>query len=88
MPTRDSAGARKLRQLRKGAGLTLSDVERLTWELAAMRRNPRLLVPKSWLCEIETAKRTLGIHFLYALARAYGCDLQKLMEFYGLKAEG
>ena len=53
-----------------------------------MRRNPRLLVPKSWLCEIETAKRTLGIHFLYALARAYGCDLQKLMEFYGLKAEG
>jgi hypothetical protein len=25
-----------------------------------------------------------GIHCLYALARAYGCDVRKLMGFYGL----
>jgi len=43
-------------------------------------------VPKSRLCEIETAKRKPGIHCLYALARAYGCDVRKLMGFYGLKA--
>jgi len=49
-----------------------------------MRRNPRLRVPKSRLCEIETAKRTPSIHCLYALARAYGCDVRKLMGFYGL----
>jgi len=62
----------------------MSDVEQLTRELAIMRRNPRLRVPKSRLCEIETAKRTPSIHCLYALARAYGCDVRKLMEFFGL----
>jgi Helix-turn-helix len=64
----------------------MSEVERLTRELAAARRNPRLRVPKSRLSEIETARRTPGIHCLYALARAYGCDIPKLMGFYGLKA--
>jgi hypothetical protein len=33
---------------------------------------------------IETAKRTPGIHCLYALAQAYRCDVRKLMGFYGL----
>jgi len=62
----------------------MSEVERRTRELAAVRHNPRLRVPKSRLCEIETAERTPGIHCLYALARAYGCDVRKLMGFYGL----
>jgi len=67
-----------------GFRLSLSEVERLTRELAALRRKPRLRVPKSGLCEIETARRTPGIHCLYGLARAYRCDVRKLMGFYGL----
>ena len=83
MTTPRTAGKR-LRSLRESLGLSLSEVERLTGGLAAVRHNPRLRVPKSRLCEIETAERTPGIHCLYALARAYGCDVRKLMGFYGL----
>ncbi len=62
----------------------MSDVEQLTRELAIVRRNPRLRVPKGKLSNIETKGRTPGIHCLYALARAYGCDVRKLLGFYGL----
>jgi len=86
MPTTPRTPGKRLRALRKSMGLSLPEVERLTRGLATMRRNPRLRVPKSRLCEIETAKRTPGIHCLYALARAYRCDVRKLMGFYGLKA--
>ena len=86
MPTKPRTPGKRLRALRENLGLSMSDVERLTRELAAVRRNPRLRVPKSRLCEIETAKRTPNIHCLYALARAYRCDVRKLMGFYGLKA--
>jgi hypothetical protein len=62
----------------------MSDVERLTRELATLRHNPRLRVPKARLSDIETKGRMPSIHCLYALARAYGCDVRKLMGFYGL----
>jgi hypothetical protein len=62
----------------------MSEVERLTRELAAVRRNPKFRVPKGSLSDIETKGRTPGIHCLYALARAYRCDVRKLMGFYGL----
>jgi transcriptional regulator with XRE-family HTH domain len=84
MPTTPRTPGKRLRTLRESLGLSLSEVERLTRELATMRRNPRLRVPKSRLCEIETAKRTPGIHCLYALAQAYRCDVRNLMGFYGL----
>jgi len=84
MPTTPRTPGKRLRTLRESLGLSMSDVEQLTRELAILRRNPRLRVPKSRLSEIETAKRTPGIHCLYALARAYGCDVRKLMGFYGL----
>jgi len=84
MPTAAKTAGKRLRALRESLGLSMSDVEQLTRELAILRRNPRLRVPKSRLCEIEAAKRTPGIHCLYALARAYGCDVRKLMGFYGL----
>jgi len=86
MPTKPRTPGKRLRALRENLGLSMSDVERLTRELAAVRRNPRLRVPKSRLCEIETARRTPSIYCLYALSRAYGCDVRKLMGFYGLKA--
>jgi transcriptional regulator with XRE-family HTH domain len=84
MPTAAKTAGKHLRALRESLGLSMSDVERRTRELATLRRNPRLRVPKSRLCEIETAKRTPGIHCLYALSRAYGCDVRKLMAFYRL----
>jgi transcriptional regulator with XRE-family HTH domain len=84
MPASAQTAGKRLRALREGLGFTLSEVERRTRELAAVRHNPRLRVPKSRLCEIETAKRTPGIHCLYALAQAYRCDVRKLMGFYGL----
>ena len=84
MPTKPRTPGKRLRALRENLGLSMSDVERLTRELAAVRRNPRLRVPKGRLSDIETKGRTPGIHCLYALARAYGCDVRKLMGFYGL----
>ncbi len=64
---------------------TMSEVERLTRELAAVRRNPRVRVPKGRLSDIETKGRTPSIHCLFALAQAYRCDVRKLMGFYGLR---
>ena len=84
MPTAAQTAGKRLRALRKSLGLSMSEVERLTRELATVRHNPRLRVPKSRLCEIETAKRPPGIHCLYSLSQAYGCDVRKLMGFYGL----
>ena len=84
MPTAAQTPGKRLRALRKSMGLSLSEVERRTRELATVRRNPRLRVPKGRLSDIETKGRTPGIHCLYALSRAYGCDVRKLMGFYGL----
>ncbi len=84
MPTAAQTAGKRLRALRESLGLSMSDVEQLTRELATLRRNPRLRVPKSRLCEIETKGRTPSIDCIYALARAYGCDVRKLMGFYGL----
>ena len=84
MPTTPWTAGKRLRALRESLGLSMSEVERRTRELAAVRRNPRLRVPKGRLSDIETKGRTPGIHCLYALARAYGCDVRKLMGFYGL----
>jgi len=84
MPTAAKTAGKRLRALRKSLGLSLSEVERLTRELSTVRRNPRLRVPKGRLSDIEAKCRTPGIHCLYALARAYGCDVRKLLGFYGL----
>jgi transcriptional regulator with XRE-family HTH domain len=84
MPTPAQTAGKRLRSLRESLGFSMSEVERLTRELAAVRRNPRLRVPKARLSDIETKARTPGIHCLYALAWAYGCDVRKLMGFYGL----
>lgn len=84
MPTTPRTAGKRLRALRESLELSMSDVERLTRELAAARQNPRLRVPKGRLSDIETKGRTPGIHCLYALSRAYGCDVRKLMGFYGL----
>jgi len=84
MATAAQTAGKRLRSLREGLGLPMSDVEQLTRELAALRRNPRLRVPRARLSDIETKGRTPGIHCLYALAQAYRCDVRKLMGFYGL----
>ena len=84
MPTTPRTAGKRLRALRESLGLSMSDVEQLTRELAALRRIPRLRVPKARLSDIETKARTPGIHCLYALARAYRCDVRKLLGFYGL----
>ncbi len=84
MPTAAKTAGKRLRALRESLGLSLSEVERRTRELATVRRNPRLRVPKGSLSDIETKGRTPGIHCLYALARAYRCDVRKLLGFYRL----
>jgi len=84
-PTAAQTAGKRLRALRESLGLSMSDVERRTRVLATLRHNPRLRVPKGSLSDIETKGRTPGIHYLYALARAYGCDVRMLMGFYGLK---
>jgi transcriptional regulator with XRE-family HTH domain len=75
---------KRLRALRESLGLSLSEVECLTRELARTRHDGRLRVLKSRLSEIETRGRTPNIRCLYALARAYRYDVRKLLGFYGL----
>ncbi|MFI5107565.1 MAG: hypothetical protein ACHP78_01830 [Terriglobales bacterium] len=70
MPATPRTAGKRLRALRGSLGLSMSEVERRTQELAAVRRNPRLRVPKGRLSDIEAKGRTPGIHCLYALARA------------------
>lgn len=84
MPTTSRSAGKHLRALREGLGLSMSDVERQTRQLAAERRNPRLRVLKGKLSDIETKGRTPSVHCIYALSRTYGCDVRKLMGFYGL----
>jgi transcriptional regulator with XRE-family HTH domain len=84
MPTAAQTAGKRLRALRESLGLSMSEVERRTRELATLRHNPRLRVPKGSLSDIETKGRTPGIHCLYALAQAYRCDVRKLLGFYGL----
>ncbi len=82
--TPESPGKR-LRRLRESLGLTLTEVERLTRELANHRRNPRLAIPRSRLSEIETRGRTPSIYTMHSLAFAYRSDIRKLLAIYGLK---
>jgi len=84
----NQTAGKRLRALRESLGLSLSEVERLTRQRAAVRRNPRLRVLKGRLSDIETKDRTPSIHCLYALARAYRCDVRKLLAFYGLRSTG
>jgi transcriptional regulator with XRE-family HTH domain len=78
-----STPGEKLRKLRLSRRLNLSEVQQRTEQVAKSRRNPRFRVPKSRLCGIEIQGRTPSIYCLYALAIAYGCDLHKLLRFYG-----
>ncbi len=84
MPRRDHKAGVQLRKLRQRAGLTLGDVEQLSADLARLRRDPRLRVPKTRLCEIETRGRTPSIFCLCVLAMAYDADIRNLLRFYGL----
>ena len=84
MLRRDHKAGVQLRRLRQGAGLTLDDVEQLSADLARIRRDPRLRVPKSRLCDIETRGRTPSIFCLCVLATAYEADIRNLLRFYGL----
>ena len=77
MPTTPQTAGKRLRALRKSLGLSMSEVERRTRELARTRHDGRLRVPKGRLSEIETKGRMPRIHCLYALARAYRCDVRK-----------
>jgi transcriptional regulator with XRE-family HTH domain len=79
------APGERLRALRENLGLTLSEVERLTRELANQRHKPRLAIPKSRLSETEVMGRMPSVHTLYALSVVYRCDIRKLLAIYGLK---
>ena len=85
MPLRDRKAGKRLRNLRKQAGLTMGEVEDLTRELARSRRDPRLRVPKGRLSDIETKGRIPSIYCLHALARAYDTNMSTLLGFFGLK---
>ena len=61
----------------------MSDVQALTEGLVRSRHNRRFRVSKTRLCAIEIHGRTPSIYCLYALATAYGCDIRKLLRFYG-----
>ncbi len=57
---------KRLRRLRESVGLTLTEVERLTRELANKRRNPRLAIPMGRLSETEMMGGMPSVHTLYS----------------------
>jgi hypothetical protein len=61
----------RLRQSRERLGLTCRDVERASFELAARRGRPELILHTSRLADIENRGVVPGLHKLYTLAVVY-----------------
>jgi transcriptional regulator with XRE-family HTH domain len=87
MPLRPGNPGKRLRARRLALGLSLREVEKVSLELARMLRRRAFLLPASRLHAIETKDAVPSVHRLYTLARAYGCGISELLEWYGIPRE-
>ncbi|GAC1663028.1 MAG: hypothetical protein NVS9B4_17350 [Candidatus Acidiferrum sp.] len=72
----------RLRQVREKLGLTYRDVERTSYEIAALRGRPEFILHISRLADIENRGVVPGLHKLYALAVVYHLDPLEISGWY------
>jgi transcriptional regulator with XRE-family HTH domain len=77
----------RLRQARERLGLTYRDVERASFELAARRGRPELILHISRLADIENRGVTPGLHKLYTLAVVYHLNPLEIFRWYDVPIE-
>lgn len=77
----------RLRQARERLGLTYRDVERSSFELAARRGRPELIVHISRLADIENRGVVPGLHKLYTLAVVYHLSPLEIFRWYDVPIE-
>ena len=75
---------KRLRALRLVLGLTLRDVQKASVNLSKRLKNSAFLLPPSRLHEFETRNVIPSIHRLYTLARVYGYEITKFLDWYGI----
>src|SRR5579863_9723499 len=77
----------RLRQARERLGLTYRDVERASYELAARRGRPELILHISRLADIENHGVVPGLHKLYTLAVVYHLNPLDIFRWYEVPIE-
>jgi hypothetical protein len=77
----------RLRQSRERLGLTYRDVERASFELAARRGRPELILHISRLADIENRGVTPGLHKLYTLAVVNHLNPLEIFRWYDVPIE-
>jgi transcriptional regulator with XRE-family HTH domain len=77
----------RLRQSRERLGLTYRDVERASFELAARRGRPELILHISRLADIENRGVIPGLHKLYTLAAVYHLNPLEIFRWYDVPIE-
>ena len=77
----------RLRQARERLGFTYRDVERASFELAARRGRPELILHISRLADIENRGVTPGLHKLYTLAVVYHLNPLDIFRWYDVPIE-
>ena len=77
----------RLRQARERLGFTYRDVERASFELAARRGRPELILHISRLADIENRGVTPGLHKLYTLAVVYHLNPLEIFRWYDVPIE-
>lgn len=77
----------RLRQARERLGLTYRDVERASYELAARRGRPELILHISRLADIENRAVVPGLHKLYTLAVVYHLNPLEIFRWYDVPIE-
>jgi len=72
----------RLRQAREKLGLTYRDVERASYELAALRGRPDFILHISRLADIENRGVVPSLHKLYTLATLYHLNPLEIFRWY------
>ena len=77
----------RLRQVRERLGLTYRDVERASYELAARKGRPELILHISRLADIENRGVVPSLHKLYTLAVVYHLNPLEIFRWYEVAIE-
>jgi hypothetical protein len=77
----------RVRQSRERLRLTYRDVERASFELAARRGRPELILHISRLADIENRGVVPGLHKLYTLAVVYHLNPLEIFRWYDVPIE-
>src|SRR5256885_11839228 len=74
----------RLRQVRERLGLTCREVERSSFELAALRRRPEFVLHISRLADIENRGVIPSLHKLYTLSVVYHISPADIFRWYDI----